>query len=233
MSTEQPEHTERKRPHVLTFFRDGGLIAKKPGELLLLLREIEVSVITTGDGAKDSPMAINSSSVFADTAHDWKKVDDKCHKSMAKLPLYLIRFTGFDDGDWIIVTDMSWSMNVHSRVDGQDANFSVCSVPTSASVCTLSSDQPPTSTATICALDNADFQSEAKFPKRYNARHSFRHQPGKNGKHGNLKDVVLKVGNSFSAKFHRDVHARDCTVEFGVPERLCKGFADLFENKAE
>ena len=171
-----------------------------------------------------SPMACNTGSLFLDTVDTkgWIQVGTECYTSNTDSPLYLLLFLGFDDGDYTILTNMSWRMKFRSVVNAQEAFFTVCSVPTHGLLCPLSSDEPPSSTATICALGGAHFQSDTPpspatpSAPQYKDRKRFQHQSG--GTDGILADIVLNVGSSFSAKFTAS-NPGDCFVGWGVPPK--------------
>lgn len=219
MSTDQQDPTPEFPPRVVLFSREihSAERAAKLQELIAQSAKLDHprgKMVITQHG-DDSPMACHTGSLFADTQHKWNQVAKECYTSKANKPLKLLQFYGFDDGDYIIYTEMSWRLKLRSVVNGNEAFMSICSVPTNGLLCPLSSDEPPSSTATICALGGAHFNPECDIPQPYNARHRFQHQPG--GDDGSLADVVLTVGSSFSAKFTA-TNPAECAVVLGFSE---------------
>jgi hypothetical protein len=143
---------------LMSFLRPHGIFAMRKHQVQLFLKAVE-RIIPFGRGqavtAKDSPMpgcvAPGSISVLTSDQNKWKPVGNECYTSDLNLPLYLIHFGGFDEGDCLIFTDISWRVTVRSNVSGRNARFFVCSVPPSGSECGVANDKEPTPKATICA----------------------------------------------------------------------------------
>jgi hypothetical protein len=199
MSTDEQKPTGKplSPPRVVAFLRNGIFSKKRSSRLQQVIMEaerlenaIEAERLHHGPGTfvitqhgDDSPMACHPSSLFADTTDSdgWTQVGSECYTSKALLPLYVLRFRGFDDGRYIIFNDMSWRMKIRSVVSGNEAFLSVCSVRTHGLLCPLSSDQPPSRTATICALGGAHFKPDTP-PPTHRGRQRFQHQSGDDGK---------------------------------------------------
>jgi hypothetical protein len=238
MPANQLKLARKNRLLPMCFLRPGGKFSGKQLAVQSFLKTVEGIIPKRRRGqhvtAKDSPMpgciATGSISVLTSDPNKWVQIgNSQCYTSKMKLPLYVIFFGGFDEGDCLIFTDISWSVTAHSSVNGNDAHFSVCSVPASGPACALADDKEPTTTATICALDQATFDQGKVDPSDLGHKDSrdFKHQTRDPGV---LHDVSLYVGDSFSTTFSTTT-PKNCIVGFGVPEilKIHKVAADLFE----
>jgi hypothetical protein len=218
MSTDQAEFRRKKQPHVLTF-APGGLPSAQVSTLFEILAG---PGMTSGPHAGPSPMAVHTSSIFADNnICPWMDKGNECYTGTAKIPLILLQFKGFDEGDYLILTLISWRMTIRSTADGyKDAHIILCS---NGADCKKLSAGLPKKTATMYAYDGAKLQTVPGTPPApIKERRKFLHQVTTRGlagppKDGNLREIVLNVGKFFTATFHASNTAK-CGVEIGVPE---------------
>lgn len=231
MATETSESMDRDGTNIFIVWRDGWPSAEQLHKVKGLLAERHKEIHKKGAvKAKDSPIALHTSSIFLDTTdtHGWKQQGaSETYTSAALLPLDLIEFRGFQEGHCVVFTNMSWSIESHSKGNkgtGQPGMFYVCSNFTSGSNCDLSGD--PSNTATIIATGKSLFcDSQSSQYSKPHERKAFEesHAPAKSRKafrheqdpDPNLDYVVLNVGSAFNKTFTCSGNGTGCTIVFG------------------